>query len=282
MMVRVSWFRLNVCWLSISADFVDVIHSDSTYFGAPQPTGTADFWPNLGRSQPGCPPGGWDITKNDSKILTHGNWETLLTAQFQISARTTAASSISPNPFDLLIQKPSTAWNVRLWRRFTMEMTATAQTQFSWASTLIPPRLETFSFKPTQYRHSIEEAMESSTKSETKASIKNFSWKKPETRVETSTALHCNQISANRSLQRAKISFEEWPKKKQKHEKTNVNEITNGKKWCASGNIFHFVNAPAWFYLFFLSLHHPTMTFNSVFVRCLSSASRGWKSSRCT
>lgn len=28
------------------ADFVDVIHTDAFLYGAPIPTGTADFWPN--------------------------------------------------------------------------------------------------------------------------------------------------------------------------------------------------------------------------------------------
>ncbi|XP_022814759.1 inactive pancreatic lipase-related protein 1-like [Spodoptera litura] len=38
------------------AEFVDVIHTDAGGYGAPVPTGTADFWPNGGhRVQPGCP-----------------------------------------------------------------------------------------------------------------------------------------------------------------------------------------------------------------------------------
>ncbi|XP_035434073.1 inactive pancreatic lipase-related protein 1 isoform X2 [Spodoptera frugiperda] len=38
------------------ADFVDVIHTDAGGYGAPVRTGTADFWPNGGKSiQPGCP-----------------------------------------------------------------------------------------------------------------------------------------------------------------------------------------------------------------------------------
>ncbi|KAF9412372.1 hypothetical protein HW555_009117 [Spodoptera exigua] len=38
------------------AEFVDVIHTDAGGYGAPVPTGTADFWPNGGqRPQPGCP-----------------------------------------------------------------------------------------------------------------------------------------------------------------------------------------------------------------------------------
>uniref|UniRef100_A0A2H1V975 SFRICE_028838 n=1 Tax=Spodoptera frugiperda TaxID=7108 RepID=A0A2H1V975_SPOFR len=38
------------------AEFVDAIHTDGGGYGAPVPTGTADFWPNGGlRKQPGCP-----------------------------------------------------------------------------------------------------------------------------------------------------------------------------------------------------------------------------------
>ncbi|XP_032592024.1 lipase member H-A-like [Drosophila grimshawi] len=38
------------------AEFVDVIHTDAGKSGAPFSTGTADFWPNGGRTlQPGCP-----------------------------------------------------------------------------------------------------------------------------------------------------------------------------------------------------------------------------------
>lgn len=38
------------------AAFVDVIHTDAGGYGAPVRTGTADFWPNGGKSiQPGCP-----------------------------------------------------------------------------------------------------------------------------------------------------------------------------------------------------------------------------------
>ncbi|XP_055546007.1 pancreatic triacylglycerol lipase isoform X2 [Wyeomyia smithii] len=38
------------------AHFVDVIHTDAWLYGAPVSTGTADFWPNNGKTlQPGCP-----------------------------------------------------------------------------------------------------------------------------------------------------------------------------------------------------------------------------------
>lgn len=38
------------------ADFVDIIHTDTNFYGQPHSTGTADFWPNDGsRIQPGCP-----------------------------------------------------------------------------------------------------------------------------------------------------------------------------------------------------------------------------------
>lgn len=46
------------------ADFVDVIHTDAWIYGAPVSTGTADFWPNSGKTlQPGCP-------KRNYKLLT--------------------------------------------------------------------------------------------------------------------------------------------------------------------------------------------------------------------
>lgn len=36
------------------AVFVDIIHTDAYSFGQSVSSGTADFWPNGGRSQPGC------------------------------------------------------------------------------------------------------------------------------------------------------------------------------------------------------------------------------------
>lgn len=36
------------------ADYVDIIHSDAGALGAPNATGTIDFWPNGGLEQPGC------------------------------------------------------------------------------------------------------------------------------------------------------------------------------------------------------------------------------------
>ena len=49
---------------SKDADFVDVIHTDAWLYGAPVSTGTADFWPNNGKTlQPGCP-------KRNYKLLT--------------------------------------------------------------------------------------------------------------------------------------------------------------------------------------------------------------------
>lgn len=49
------------------ADFVDVIHTDAWLYGAPVSTGTADFWPNNGKTlQPGCPKRNYKpLTDND-------------------------------------------------------------------------------------------------------------------------------------------------------------------------------------------------------------------------
>lgn len=37
------------------ARIVQVIHTDITFFGASEKSGTVDFWPNGGKDQPGCP-----------------------------------------------------------------------------------------------------------------------------------------------------------------------------------------------------------------------------------
>lgn len=49
------------------AEFVDVIHTDAWLYGAPVSTGTADFWPNNGKTlQPGCPKRNYrPLTDND-------------------------------------------------------------------------------------------------------------------------------------------------------------------------------------------------------------------------
>lgn len=54
---------------SVSGLFVDVIHTDATFFGAPDPSGTADFWPNAGRDQPNCPGANWNIYNEESTLL---------------------------------------------------------------------------------------------------------------------------------------------------------------------------------------------------------------------
>ncbi|XP_063709829.1 phospholipase A1 VesT1.02-like [Culicoides brevitarsis] len=41
------------------AEYVEVIHTAAGSLGFDEPIGTADFYPNFGRSQPGC---GWDLT----------------------------------------------------------------------------------------------------------------------------------------------------------------------------------------------------------------------------
>lgn len=54
----------------LSGIYVDVIHTDSTFFGAPTPSGTADFWPNGGQDQPDCPLANWNIYSEESKKAT--------------------------------------------------------------------------------------------------------------------------------------------------------------------------------------------------------------------
>lgn len=53
----------------VVAIFVDIIHTDSTFFGAPEETGTVDFWPNGGSNQPNCPPPGYDIYNEESMAI---------------------------------------------------------------------------------------------------------------------------------------------------------------------------------------------------------------------
>lgn len=56
------------------ADFVDVIHTDAGGYGAPVRTGTADFWPNGGKSiQPGCPRFAPIPLSDDSKFVFQNN-----------------------------------------------------------------------------------------------------------------------------------------------------------------------------------------------------------------
>lgn len=60
--------RLNRPMKKEDGRFVDIIHTDHTFFGAPVQTGTADFWPNGGKDQPSCPPPSWDIYSDESKL----------------------------------------------------------------------------------------------------------------------------------------------------------------------------------------------------------------------
>lgn len=41
---------------ALDAEYVDIIHTDAMGLGANTGTGHADFWPNAGTMQPGCPP----------------------------------------------------------------------------------------------------------------------------------------------------------------------------------------------------------------------------------
>lgn len=50
------------------AEFVDVIHTDSNFFGAPVETGTVDFWPNNGKDQPECPKPNMNVNSDQSNF----------------------------------------------------------------------------------------------------------------------------------------------------------------------------------------------------------------------
>lgn len=54
---------------NFAALFVDIIHTDYNRFGAPVETGTADFWPNGGRDQPGCNPGAYNYRNVESMMM---------------------------------------------------------------------------------------------------------------------------------------------------------------------------------------------------------------------
>ncbi|XP_061386543.1 lipase member H-A-like [Musca vetustissima] len=58
------------------AEFVDVIHTDAWLYGAPFSTGTADFWPNAGKTlQPGCPKRNYRmLTDNDLSSHRRSWW----------------------------------------------------------------------------------------------------------------------------------------------------------------------------------------------------------------
>ncbi|CAO1391129.1 unnamed protein product [Diamesa serratosioi] len=54
--------------------FVDVIHTDANFFGAPFKTGDADFWPNSGRNQPNCPKPNLDIRSVGNYCSHRRSW----------------------------------------------------------------------------------------------------------------------------------------------------------------------------------------------------------------
>lgn len=50
------------------AEFVDIIHTDAWFYGAPKSTGTVDFWPNGGTTlQPGCPRRNYKLLSDNGK-----------------------------------------------------------------------------------------------------------------------------------------------------------------------------------------------------------------------
>ncbi|XP_052865814.1 phospholipase A1 VesT1.02 isoform X1 [Anopheles cruzii] len=63
---------------SKDANFVDVIHTDAWLYGAPVSTGTADFWPNNGKTlQPGCPKRNYKLLTDNAKAFRQNSSEDL-------------------------------------------------------------------------------------------------------------------------------------------------------------------------------------------------------------
>lgn len=52
------------------AEFVDIIHTDAWFYGAPKSTGTVDFWPNGGHTlKPGCPRRNYKFLTDNGKLF---------------------------------------------------------------------------------------------------------------------------------------------------------------------------------------------------------------------
>ncbi|CRL04727.1 CLUMA_CG017787, isoform A [Clunio marinus] len=57
------------------AELVDVIHTDAWLYGAPASTGTADFWPNSGKTlQPGCPKRNYKMLSENDLCSHRRSW----------------------------------------------------------------------------------------------------------------------------------------------------------------------------------------------------------------
>ncbi|CRL01708.1 CLUMA_CG014924, isoform A [Clunio marinus] len=56
-------------------EFVDVIHTDSNFFGAPVSCGSVDFWPNGGKNQPNCPPANVDVYDEQNFCSHRRSWK---------------------------------------------------------------------------------------------------------------------------------------------------------------------------------------------------------------
>lgn len=79
------------------AEFVDVIHTDAWLYGAPSSTGTADFWPNGGKTlQPGCPKRNYKML-SDNDLSSHRRswwfWAESVSDRFPIRFDAVAAKS---------------------------------------------------------------------------------------------------------------------------------------------------------------------------------------------
>lgn len=87
---------------ALDAEYVDIIHTDATGLGQDRATGHADFWPNAGRDQLGCPPVSFQNLFNDKSELCQFELQPIaINFRFKIFAATpelgSTMSSLSPD-----------------------------------------------------------------------------------------------------------------------------------------------------------------------------------------